>query len=175
MNLIGHRDDDTRLPVGLKEITDRIYRHIDRMVLRVGEELQRAWVEHRDLYDVWVERDLPFGMDKARRLRKIYLASQHFDEATLARFPAPWQALYAISRLPAPVVRDAVTSGAIHPSMSVRESQEVVRQLTGDDSRPRFTPVDLLAGKLMNHRPDALSADVRRALTGWLGESDPCV
>jgi hypothetical protein len=167
MDLASHRADDTRLPATLVDIEAEIFSAIDRMVLEVGAQLHRAYVEHPDLYEEWVETRLPFGLDKARRLRRIHLAFRHFDAATLARFPKPWQALYAISRLPPERVREAVAAGVVHPSMTVRESQEVARELSGRETK-RFSEVDLLAGKLMGHPSAGLADDVRALLRAWL-------
>lgn len=155
------------MPLALREITDDIYATIDRFALDLGAKLQRAFDEFPDLYEVWVETCLPFGLDKARRLRMIHKASEHLPPEVLARLPRPWQAAYAVTRLPTETLTIAVASGQIHPEMTVRESRDVARELSGRETR-RHSEADLLIGRLVKLPRSTVSDEASGLLGRWL-------
>lgn len=143
----------------LSEMTVEIYDTVDRMVMRVGELLDRGHRMYPDEWKRWVTEDLPFGLDTARRLRGVYLAYKHLPPETLARLPRAWQALFAIRHLD---LDAALEMGQIGPATTVTEALELVR------GRPeRFTEADVVAGKLMGFSPGMLSADVLDQLREW--------
>ena len=78
----------------LDEMTVEIYDTVDRMVMRVGELLERGFQMYPDDWKRWVDEDLPFGLDTARRLRAVYLAYKHLPPEKLAQLPRAWQALF---------------------------------------------------------------------------------
>ncbi len=164
---ISHPVEATALPEGLREITEQIYTEIDRMCLRVGAMLHRARCEFPDRYDTWVETCLPFGADKARRLRMVHLACESLPAETLERLPRPMQALYAISRLPTSKIIESVDSGVIHQGLSTRATVAVVRGLSGKETA-RFSEADIIAGKLLARPPGTLAPDIRARLAEWL-------
>lgn len=164
---LAHRGDGTHTPPALREIADRIYSRIDRFAIDLGRDLQEAFEAHPDEYEAWVTGCLPFGLDKASRLRMVHLASLHLPADVLERMPRPWQALYALTRLPANQLTDAVRSGQIHAGMSVRESQAVARQLSGRETK-RHSEADLVAGRLVGLRRSALGVEAERLLRSWL-------
>lgn len=155
------------MPLVLREITDDIYATIDRFALDLGAKLQRAHEAYPDLYEAWVTDCLPFGLDKARRLRMIHLAAVHLPEHVLARAPRAWQALYAVTRLPVETFTQAVESGTIHPDLTVRESRDVARELSGRETK-RFTEAELLVGRLVKLPSVSLGPDARGLLHRWL-------
>lgn len=169
---VAHRVEGTPLPIGLDEIAERIYTRIDEMVFDVGRELQAAFEAFPAEYERWVTDCLPFGLDKARRLRMIWKASRVLPPEILEKMPRAWQALYAVTRLPATEVVAAVESGAIGPSTSVRDAIAYARPPTSGGQRHPFSAVDIVAGKLMGHPPQALSVGVRRDLRRWLASAD---
>lgn len=167
---IVHGPDATRLPSTLPEITDAIYARIDAFVLEIGALLHHAFTNHRAVYDDWVETQLPFGLDKARRMRMIYVAYRELPTETLARLPAPWQSLYALTRIDRPALEAAIEDGTVHPDLTVRETCEVVAGLNGRETK-RHTEADLVAAKLASLPPESLTPPARDLLQQWLGQS----
>lgn len=157
------------MPAGLEEITDRIYDRIDRFALDLGAALDEAFTLRPDVYEQWVTECLPFGLDKARRLRMIHRAAEALPEDVLARLPRPWQAMFAISRLPTGVIVSEVESGRIHESMTVRETNAVVADLKTPGGTRRHSEADLVVGRLAGLAPESLSIDAADLLRGWLG------
>jgi hypothetical protein len=142
----------------LDEMTVEIFETVDRMVMRVGELLERAWQMYPDDWKRWVVEDLPFGLDTARRLRAVYLAYKHLPPEKLAQLPRAWQALFAIRHLDHEAL---IATGEIGPGTTVQGALAVVRG--------RFTDADVTAGRLMSYSPTQLSDDVLDQLRGWLG------
>jgi hypothetical protein len=167
-----HRPDTTQASIFLSEITDRIYARIDRLALDLGRDLQEALdaVGRRE-YERWVERDLPFGLDKARRLRMIHKAYEHLPPERLKQLPSPWQSLYALTRVPPEQLSAAVDDGRVHPEMTVRESIEIARELSGRETK-KFSEADLLVGKLVSLPAEELTPTARDLLDAWLSR-DP--
>lgn len=131
--------------------------------------MQHAFEQFPDLYDDWVTHCLPFGLDKARRLRMIHKAAEHLPEHVLARLPRPWQALYAITRLPPEQLVEAVEAGTVHPELTVRETRDVARELSGRETR-RFSEADLLVGRLVKLPRSSLGLGAETLLAGWLAQ-----
>lgn len=167
MTGLAHHRDSTHPSLPLAEITERIYAKIDRFALDLGRLLQIAYESHPNDYRRWVEEDLPFGLDKASRLRMVYKAAEHLPDDVLARMPSPWQALYALTRLPANVVIEAVESGEIHPGLSARDSQALGRRLSGRETL-RHSEADLLIGRLVGFAASEASPAAARLLRGWV-------
>lgn len=170
VDLLVHRSESNILPSGLQEITDDIYATIDRFALDLGAKLQDAFERFPDLYEDWVETCLPFGLDKARRLRMIHKAVEHLPPDVLERLPRPYRALYSVTRLPVEELTAAVESGAVHPDLTVREAFDVSRQLSGRETR-RFSEADITAGRLVSFPAGSLSDEARTMLERWLNQS----
>lgn len=166
MVTVAHRQDRTQLPHGLGEIGARIFERIDSFVEDLGKELQEAFDRYPADYERWVTECLPFGLDKARRLRMVYKASLHLPPEVRERLPRPWQALYAVTRLPPETLTEAVESGTVHSEMTVREAQETTRTLSGRETK-RFSEVDLLVGRLVKLPRSTLGPDAEGLLTSW--------
>lgn len=168
MALVLHRGDDTPASDDLGDIAAQIYASIDRMALRIGELLQRALEAHgTERFREWVTNDLPFGIETARRMRAVYLAYREFPPELLASMPAPWQALYALSKVPRPRLVEAIESGEVHARLSARAAIEVSKELRGGTRH--FSQLDVIAGRLLAASPDDLSSDVLARLRRWLG------
>jgi len=148
----------------LDEIAAEIYDTVDRMVMRVGELLERAHTLHPEDWKRWVADELPFGLDTARRFRMIYLAYRHLPPETLARCPKAWQAMFAIRHLDQPALEAALDSGELGIGTTVREAVDYIRVTHRPD---RFTEADVVAGKLMGYGPNQLSQDVLEQLRVW--------
>lgn len=172
VDLLVHRQESNILPSGLQEITDDIYATIDRFALDLGAKLQDAFERFPDLYEDWVETCLPFGLDKARRLRMIHKAVIHLPPDVLARLPRAWQSVYSVTRLPVAELTSAVESGVIHPDLTVRESRELTRQLSGRETK-RLREADLLVGRLVRLPRSTLSETAQQMLDAWLAVSPP--
>lgn len=168
MTGLAHRADATQIPSGLEEITERIYSRIDRFALDLGAELDEAFRLRPDIYEQWVVECLPFGLDKARRLRMIHRAFETLPDDVMARMPRPWQAMFAISRLPADVIVDRVADGTIHEGLTVRETNELVADIKHPGGTRRHSEADLVIGRLVGLPPESVSGDALGLLRGWL-------
>jgi hypothetical protein len=153
----------------LDEIAAEIYDTVDRMVMRVGELLERAHTLHPTDWKRWVSEELPFGLDTARRFRMIYLAYSKLPPETLARCPKAWQAMFAIRHLDQPALEAALDAGELGPDTTVLEAVAYVRNTHRPD---RFTEADVVAGRLMGFSPQMLSDDVLEQLRAW-ARNDP--
>ena len=89
------------------------------MALKVGAILRAARAEHPETFRAWVENDLPFGLDTAKRLMAISEAYEKLPAATLEQLPRPWQALYALRALPLGELQAAVDAGVVTAGISV--------------------------------------------------------
>lgn len=168
MTALAHAQHSTQVARPLAEITQSIFSRIDSFVLDIGAELQYAFEHHRADYDEWVTRDLPFSLDKARRLRMIWKAHQHLPADVLERLPRAWQSLYAVSRLGPEQVAAAVDDGSLHPELTVVATNELVRSLQGNDVQPRHSPADILVGKLVTQPVSMLGDEAESLLRRWL-------
>lgn len=138
------------------------------MALRVGELLESALQRvGNERWRGWVESDLPFGLETARRLRAVYLGCSQLPTEVVAQLPRPWQALYALVKVPQAELAAAVESGQVHPGLSARAAIAVSKDLRGTGTR-QFSPLDVIAGRLLAASPDDLSADVAERLRRWL-------
>jgi hypothetical protein len=167
----------------LDEIEREVYSEVDRMCLRVGALLHEARQLAGRQFPSWVEHNMPFGIDKARRLIAIHLAYSELPEETVAQLPRPWQALYAL-RARAPQMPELIASGEVSTEMTVVQSRVLARRWSSNTPpatdeprgyRPggsRFRTADTRAGDLMNHSPDDLSAPVRESLVRWLSRAE---
>jgi hypothetical protein len=88
----------------LSDYRDQIIREIDGVALRVGALLRAAKARNPDHFNEWVERDLPFGLETARRLMGISAAYEKLPTEKLRLLPRPWQAMYALKALPSAVI-----------------------------------------------------------------------
>lgn len=139
---------------------------ISDMALRLGSLLREAQALAPKRFASWVDSDLPFGIDTARRLIAISKAYERLDEATLAKLPRPWQALYALRKLPHDQLRAGVSQGLLGPTTTIRQAVEFAGG--GQQDRGRHHRADLAAGALMDCQPSDLHPMVLRALLAWL-------
>lgn len=159
------------MPVALREITERIYSRFDRFALDLGRDLQEAYeIAGKRGFERWVDDCLPFGVDKARRLRAIHLAYRELPVDKLRQLPRPMQALFAFTRLSRAQIEAAIESGVIHPDLTVKASIDAARQLSGRETR-RHSEVDLTAARLVSLPVEGLSDRARALLVGWLDQS----
>lgn len=157
----------------LDEIADEVYHTIDSMALKVGALL----VEARDInpkgFKEWVENELPFSYETARRLVAIHLAYAHLPAQVMSELPQPWQALYALRHWTGGRLQQAIESGEVHSKMTRSQAEAKARDWSKTDVPLRqrgrqFSNADLAAGKLMALNKNDLSAPVLRALQRWL-------
>jgi len=155
----------------LNDIREQIFNEVDDMVLKVGALLLHAKQLYPGQFMRWVNEELPFGYDKARRLIAIYLAYSELDDEVKQQLPKPWQALYAITRLEPHELNESVANRAIHPGITITQAKQIVRKYRGEKRtpvKPRYSQADLIAGSLMDHHPSALSPLVLSALRRWV-------
>lgn len=145
-----------------------IYREIDGTALRVGRLLREAKALDPVEFNRWVEMELPFGLETARRLMSISAAYEKLPTETLAGLPRPWQAMYALKALPPAAITAGIESGTISPTMTVKEAKEFARNARGVSSI-RSKRCDEAAGALMQFASHELSPGVRTMLLNWLG------
>lgn len=136
------------------------------MALRVGALLRAAQELAPKRFASWVESDLPFGLDAARRLIAISKAYERLDPSVLEKLPRPWQALYALRKLTSAQLALGVSQGLIGPTTTIKEA--VAFAGGGNPDRTRHHRADLAAGALMDCSVDDLHPMVLRALLGWL-------
>lgn len=166
MGTVAHLRNSTQPARSLDEITAAIYARIDSFALDLGRELSEAFQSHPKQYEAWVTECLPFGLDKARRLRMIYQASRCLPDDVLARLPRPWQAAFAISRLPAARTIAEVEAGRIHPDLTVKETIELVADIQGNGTK-RHSEGDLVIGRLVSQPVEAISDGAWDLLDAW--------
>lgn len=163
---VFHAPETTRRRRSLPDYTRAILAEVDGMALRVGRLLREAKVDHPGRFGRWIEDELPFGPDMARRLMAISRAYETLDEETLAGLPRPWQAMYALRKLSRGELRHAISTGAIGPGTTIIQAQEYARPDLIDVHRRRRA--DVAAGALMDCDVDDLDLVVLQALVGWL-------
>lgn len=164
---------DVSRAVTLDDYKLQIVNDIDRMALRVGRLLRDARAAHPSTFRAWVDTDLPFGLETARRLMAISEAFETLPKATLAQLPHPWQAMFALRALPPAVLQQAIDAGELSPTTTERAAKGVARRWrTGNTeplaSRTRHHRADIAAGALMEFTPADLNPNVLRALRKWL-------
>jgi len=143
------------------------------MALRVGAILREARAAHPETFREWVETELPFGTDTARRLMAISEAYEKLPADKLAMLPRPWQALYALRALSPDELQQAMEAGEITPDMSERAAKGLARRWrTGSSgaltSTGRHHRADIAAGALMEFSPADVNPHVMRALQRWM-------
>lgn len=157
----------------LDEYRSQIIAEVDGVALRVGRLLREAKALAPDGFRRWVDDELPFGFETARRLMAISAAYEKLPEETLATLPKPWQALYAIRSVPIEQVQRGIAEGALGPETTVRQAVAFARSYRSD-GRPsllvegKVGRADVAAGLLMQNPPSSLSDGVATALAAWL-------
>lgn len=153
-----------RTQLRLDEIRTEIFDAADSFVDRVGGLLVEAKALHPRGFVKWVEAELPFSYDTARRLMAVHVAYKHLPPERRAQLPRPWQALFAIrDHIPA-----ALASPAIGPGTTVREAVAFARQQSG--VAPSHTMCDIVAARLMLCDRGDLGDAVAEQLQLWLTE-----
>lgn len=156
----------------LDDYRDQIVREIDGVALRVGGLLREAKRRDPDNFGSWVENDLPFGAETAKRLMAISAAYEKLPVEQLRQLPRPWQAMYALKALPKSVLQEGMASGEIHPNMTVRQARAYASgRKDGNWKSDRTSRADLVAGRLMQFGAVELSPAVRSVLEGWLSRA----
>ena len=162
----------------LDEIETEVFQVVDQMCLRVGELLWEAREINPSGFQDWVNERMPFGVDTAKRLSAIFLAYRELPAESVAKLPRPWQAMFALRHWAGGRLDDALESGEIGPTTTVKEAKTKARewskeQRTKDPVKPRYTASDLAAGKLMGTDVNEMNEDVFRALTKWTSLRTP--
>lgn len=153
----------------LDQYRDLIIEEVDGVALRVGRLLREARQAAPEAFAEWVERELPFGHDTAKRLMAISAAYEKLPEDVVASLPRPWQAMYALHALPEEALRQGVESGALTPWTTVRRAQQYVREWKGMPVEGgKVLRCDVAAGALMQFPASTLTPSVRDALRKWL-------
>ena len=155
----------------------RIIAEVDGVALRVGRLLREAREECPHDFNRWVETDLPFGMETARRLIAISAAYEKLPAETLRGLPRPWQALYALKELSGERLAEAVSAGTVMPEMTVEAAKEFARAERESFNRSPHAPrqtfsqafANRAAGRLMRCEAADLKSRVRDDLRAWLG------
>lgn len=153
--------------VVLQGYRTQIMAEIDGVALRVGRLLREAREACPVEFTRWVQDDLPFGAETARRLIAISAAYEKLPAATLRGLPRPWQAMYALKELPTSTIVAAVEQGEIKPEMTVDAAQQYARQWRGTGANIHRA-ADAAAGRLLRLTPADLSVPVRESLRTWL-------
>jgi len=160
----------------LEERKARILARLSATALEIGAELLAARTEHEGEFMAWVERELPFGIDKAERLMAISRSFAEVDPAVRGALPAAWTALYELQKLPPAALARSVDLGVVRPGMTVEQAKEHVREQLGarkaeevrqvaDTSR---TIAEAHALALLRHYPSDITDSTMEALRSWL-------
>lgn len=144
-----HREKDSPVVPDRPEILSRVLDLLDEVCLQVGGLIAVAAHDDLDAWSAWVERETPFTVEEARRLRAVYLANTLFPPEKLERMPRPWQALWTI---PAGRIGRGMPQSAHHSS--------------------RVNGAELLAARLLQSSANDLGMDVVADLLAWLHERD---
>lgn len=164
---------DLVVPIALAERTERIVRVLESAAMEVGRELLEAKAEHPGEFMEWVDRCLPFGIDKAERLMAITKAFANADPEVQAALPPAWSALYELSRLPSERLIQAVGTGEVYSSMTVIEAKAVVSTAPPPARPPASPPVprittDIVVCELLRQPRKDLSPSLLTLLTEWM-------
>lgn len=163
---LSHSRHSSLTGLTLADYRDRIIREVDGVALRVGKLLREAKAVDPDDFNRWVEEELPFGLETARRLVAISVAYEKLPPEQVALLPRPWQAMYALKALPMSVIANGIEDGTITPKMTVREARKFAAGVSGRGSR--VSRADVAAGLLMQFGAHELSPSVRHAVRAWL-------
>lgn len=144
-----HRSKDSSAPAERTEIVDHVLSLLDSMCLQLGGLLESAPRRNYDEWAAWVETDLPFTVEEARRLRGVYLAHKLFTADIIEGLPKPWRALWTIP--------------------AARIGRGMPRHAT---QAKRVSAPELLATRLLASDPNDVSMDVVSSLARWLHERD---
>jgi hypothetical protein len=176
-----HRVDSSPAAWTLDDYRTQIIREIDGVALRVGMLLREAKARNPDHFNEWVARDLPFGLETARRLIGISAAYEKLPPEKLRLLPRPWQAMYALKALPREALDAGMESGEINPDMTVRSARHYASRMK--DYSPEYlgalgvgtraTRADMAAGMLMQFGARELTPAVRDVLARWLARGSP--
>lgn len=162
---VAHRPNGNRRLRTLDDYRDAIEVEISGLALRIGKLLIQAKAAHPRRFERWVEDELPFGIDKARRLMLISRAYETLPAERLAELPKPWQALYALRNVPREQLLTGVRDGSISTTTTIEQARAWA---AGPAGIRQYHPADVAAGALLNHSPDDLSPSVLGALVAWL-------
>jgi hypothetical protein len=142
--------------------------------MRIGELLFEAREIDPGGFVEWVDKRLPFGIDKAKRMIAIHLAYKELPADIQAQLPRPWQALFALRRWTGGRLQDAIGSGEIGSDTTVADALKIANKWSKDTKgeseliSARYGRADNVAGKLMVFPASELNPDVARALRVWL-------
>lgn len=183
----------TEVALSLDDRREAIYEVMEDAAIDVGRHLIAAKAEHPGEFIAWVERELPFGIDKAERLMAITRSLGDVGPEIRAALPPAYSTLFHLSRLPPPRLREAVETGEVHPGSTYREAEALARSVNGNGvsagaehaergrpvpmPEPEPSPVtdrtriaaELVAEELMRFGADQLSDEMTRRLRTWLG------
>jgi hypothetical protein len=187
-----HVDEALRPEVvmSLDERRDRIIEIAEQAADDIGHELIAAKREHRGEFMAWVQRSLPFGIDKAERLMAIARSFENVDPEIRAALPPRYTALFEFTRIPIDSVVVGIESGAVTPEMTTAEARDWVAEARaaqfgvepapapaprpvkpgpepGFDPNPRLT-ADIVARELLRNPREDLSAPLETLLRAWL-------
>lgn len=155
----------------LDDLRDEIYRVTDRWALEIGHLLHQAkQICPKRHWKAWCDTEIPFGHDKADRLIAIWRAYDGLPEHVLKGLPRPWQAQFALKSVPRDRLEAGIASGEVNPMMTIVQARAwaQVADVSGQIPKSRYSPVDLLAGKLLNQDPADLHPKVADELLKWL-------
>lgn len=164
---------DVSRGVTLDDYKVKIVGEVNRAAIRTGDLLRAARDAHPTQFREWVESELPFGLETARRLMAISEAYETLPAATLEQLPQPWQALFALRALPPAALQRAIDAGELSPDTTERDAMKVARRWKTGSEAPlssvnRHHRADIAAGALMDYKPTDLNPAVLRALRKWL-------
>lgn len=169
----------------LDGLRDEIASVLNKTAIEVGDILIRARYAHPGRFTEWVERELPFSMDKARNLMAVSRAFRTLPPDKRELLPAPWLAMFTLAKAPLELVERGIESGEVNPQMTNRAALALVRREPapaprkhrgGKPGPPKGArnqskvqmPASLLVRELLRYTPDDLTPTQRTRLDLWL-------
>jgi hypothetical protein len=117
-------------------------------ILDVGDMLIKATQQLKGEFEAMVEQDLAFGPRTARMLKAVADHVVLSDRKHASALPLSWRTLYELTKVPLPVLEQAIEDGRIHPEMECQE----VREFLPKDS-PVFPALSSTRWTVSDQRP----------------------
>lgn len=135
--------DRNGTPPPLSDLADAIQTEVDAFALSIGLLMDRAQQRNKAKFERWVEKETPFTLTEAHRLRRMAVLYRELPGDSRAHLPRPSAALtYTFKEVDT------------QPWMSTTQE---------------FSREDLLIGALLGGHPENVAGDLRARLLAWVG------
>lgn len=166
----------------LSDYREAIIEVLNQSAIDIGNLLIAAKYRHPRRFEAWVDEELPFGVQTARRLMAISRGLRDLPPEKRELLPSPASTLYTLTTMDPEILESHMESGEIHPKMTNKQALALARANpaplpaprdwksgpppgTRVKSRPRAS---LLIGQLMRYRPEEVDPTNMARLKEWL-------